>query len=40
MAFEITTLRQQKADLVLKNSALLKVAEDANRDLSAAEPTE
>jgi HK97 family phage major capsid protein len=40
MAFDIKALRQQKADLVAKNSALLKVAEDANRDLTAAETTE
>lgn len=40
MAFDIKALRQQKADLVAKNSALLKAAEDANRDLSAAESTE
>lgn len=37
---DIKALRQQKADLVKKNSALLEAAESANRDLTAAENTE
>lgn len=37
---DIKALRQQKADLVKKNSGLLEAAENANRDLSAAESTE
>jgi len=34
---DIQALRQQKADLVKKNSGLLEAAETANRDLTAAE---
>ena len=37
---DIKALRQQKADLVKKNSSLLEAAESANRDLTAAEKTE
>jgi HK97 family phage major capsid protein len=37
---DIKALRQQKADLVTKNSQLLSTAETANRDLTAAESTE
>ena len=40
MAIDIKALRQQKADLVKKNSGLLEAAENGNRDLSAAENTE
>lgn len=40
MAIDIKALRQQKADLVKKNTGLLEAAENANRDLSAAESTE
>jgi HK97 family phage major capsid protein len=37
---DIKALRQQKADLVKKNSGLLETAENANRDLTAAESQE
>lgn len=37
---DIKALRQQKADAVKKNTALLEAAETANRDLTAAENTE
>lgn len=38
--FDIKALRQQKADLVDKNSKMLAVSEAANRDLTQAESTE
>lgn len=37
---DIKALRQQKADLIAKNSSLLNASEAGNRDLNAAEKTE
>ena len=40
MAFDIKVLRQRKADMVRKASAILEAAQNANRDLTDAERTE
>ena len=40
MAFDIKVLRQRKADMVRKASAILEAAQTANRDITDAERTE